>query len=139
MPVKRLNPYLTFDGKAEEAIALYRHALGAHTESFLRFGEMQGSNVPDEYRSRIVHAELRIGENLLMLNDAAPGRQLPGEGNMSVYVEFDGELELETRFEALAAGGRIDMPLQQTSWAERFGILTDRLGVRWMFHCSRQP
>ena len=64
MPIKKLNPYLIFNGTAEKAVKLYESALGAKTEGLMRFGDVPGMNVAPEHKSRVMHALLRIGEGV---------------------------------------------------------------------------
>lgn len=136
MAIKQLNPYLNFDGTAAKAIALYEKALGAKTEGLQRFGEVQGMPVAPENKDRVMHAVLHIGAGLVMISDGMPGVPVPKESNMSVTLDFDDVKEMEQRFDALAAGGTITMPLQDTFWGARFGMLKDAFGIQWMFNCQ---
>lgn len=136
MAIKDLNPYLTFNGTAEQAIKLYESALGAKTESLMRWGDVPGMNVPAEQGGRVMHALLRLGESVLMAGDAMPDRPVAKEGNAHVCLHFDDIADMAKKFEALAAGGQVAMPLENTFWGARFGMLTDAFGVRWMFNCE---
>lgn len=136
MPVKELNPYLNFPGKSAEAIALYQKALGAEVVHVQRFGDVPGMQVPPDAKERVMHAHLRIGGGTIMISDGPPGVPVPAESNTHVSLQFDDPNEMTGRFEALAAGGQITMPLQDTFWGARFGMLTDRYGIRWMFNCD---
>ena len=137
MSIKKLNPYLTFNGTAAEAIQLYERALGAKTESLQRFGETPGMTVSDEHEGRVMHAQLRVGEGVVMLSDAPPGKPVATEGNVHVCLDLDDLADTTTKFNALAAGGKITMPLQDTFWGATFGMLTDAYGVNWMFNCTK--
>lgn len=134
MAIKQLNPYLNFDGTAGKAIELYQRALGAKVENLQRFGDMPGSNPPPEAKDRVLHASLRLGPGLVMLSDTMPGMPFTPEGNAHVCLDFDDAAEMARRFDALATGGKITMPLQDTFWGAKFGMLTDAFGVRWMFN-----
>jgi PhnB protein len=136
MAIKQLNPYLNFDGTAAKAIALYEKALGAKTEGLQRFGDVQGMPTAPENKDRVMHAVLHIGAGLVMISDGMPGVSVPTESNMSVTLDFDDTKEMEQRFDALAAGGKITMPLQDTFWGARFGMLKDAFGIQWMFNCQ---
>jgi PhnB protein len=93
--------------------------------------------VPAEHKQRVVHARLRIGEGIVMISDAPPDMAVALEGNVHVCLDFDQVTDATARFDALAQGGKITMPLQDTFWGATFGMLTDAFGVRWMFNCTK--
>ena len=134
MAIKQLNPYLNFDGTAEKAIKLYETALGARTESIQRFGEVPGG--APENKNRVMHALLRVGEGVLMISDTQPGMPRTLGDQLHIALDFDDLAEMARRFEALAAGGKVTMPLQDTFWGARFGMLTDAHGINWMFNAN---
>ena len=134
MAIRQLNPYLNFDGSAAKAIALYEKALGAKTENVQRFGDVPGGK--PENKDRVMHAVLKIGAGVVMLSDTMPGMPFTAEGNQHICLDFDDANDLAARFDALSAGGKITMPLQDTFWGAKFGMLTDAYGVRWMFNCE---
>lgn len=136
MPIKQLTPYLNFDGTATKAIALYERALGAKTEHVQRFGEMPGGSPSPENKDRVLHALLRLGETAVMISDTMPGMPLPVGRNVHVCLEFDDVSEMTAKFDALGQGGTITMPLQDTFWGAKFGMLTDAYGISWMFNCT---
>lgn len=136
MAIRKLNPYLNFNGTAAKAIALYERALGAKTEHVMRFGEAGGMPVAPENKDRVMHAHLRIGEGVVMLSDTMPNMPAPAESNVHVMLDFDDPAEMTEKFNALAAGGQVTMPLQDTFWGAKFGMLTDAFAIRWMFNCE---
>jgi PhnB protein len=136
MAIKKLNPYLAFDGTADKAIKLYESALGAQTETVSRFGDVPGSDTPPEHKNRVMHAVLRIGEGVIMISDGPPGKPVAVEGNVHITLDFDDPAELTQRFDALAKGGKITMPVQDTFWGAKFGMLTDAYGIQWMLNCD---
>jgi PhnB protein len=137
MAIKKLNPYLNFDGTAAEAIKLYERVLDAKTEGTMRFGDMPGSDTPPQHKDRVIHALLHIGEGVIMISDTMPGTPFSTEGtNTHVCVDFSDADDMVRRFDALAAGGKVTMPVSDTFWGAKFGMLTDRFGVRWMFNCT---
>jgi PhnB protein len=85
-----------------------------------------------------MHALLRIGPGVVMVSDTMPGQPLPRGANIHVCLDFDDVDDLRRRFEALAAGGTITMPLQDTFWGATFGILVDAYGVGWMLNCTKK-
>jgi PhnB protein len=137
MAIKQLNPYLNFDGTAGEAIQLYEQALGAKTENLQHFGDVPGMPVPPEHKKRVIHALLRLGQGTIMISDTQPGTPFTAEGNVHVCLDFDDATDMTAKFEALAQGGKVTMPLQDTFWGAKFGMLTDAYGVRWMFNWTK--
>lgn len=140
MAITKLNPYLIFNGTAEKAIKLYENALGAMTENIMRFGDVDapGMKVSPEHEGRVMHAVLRIGEGVVMVSDSMPDRPVPTEGNVHVALHFTDAAEMAKKFDALAAGGKVTMPLQDTFWGATFGELTDAFRVQWMFNCEKK-
>jgi PhnB protein len=135
----RITPYLFFDGDCEEAFARYADVLGGEILAMMpHTGTPAEGEVPPEWRAKILHACMRIGDDLLMASDAPPGRQQVPQG-FSVSLHPEDEAEAERVFAALSEGGTVTMPLAETFWARRFGMLTDRYGTPWMINCSRDP
>jgi PhnB protein len=139
MAIKKLNPYVAFaGGRAEEAIKLYERALGAKTEQVLRYGDVPQQECAASDKKLVMHACLRIGDERLMVNDLPPGHPAPRDSNMSVVIDVDDLTELAHKFEALSAGGKVEVPLHDTFWGGKFGILSDAFGVRWMFNSEQK-
>ncbi len=137
MAIKQLNPYLNFNGTAEQAIKLYESALGAKADNVMRFGDQAGMPVAPADKNRVMHAVLKLGTGTVMISDTMPNQPVSTEGgNVHVSLDFDDVTEMTTKFGALAKGGSITMPLQDTFWGAKFGMLTDAFGVRWMFNCE---
>lgn len=133
----QFNPYLSFNGQCEEAFRFYQQVLGGEIAAMLRYGETPMSeHTPPEWRSKIAHARLIVGREVLMASDAPPDRYEPMKG-ISVTLGIDDPAEAERVFHALAAGGTVMMPIEQTFWAIRFGMLTDRFGTPWMINCEQ--
>jgi PhnB protein len=136
MAIKQLNPYLNFDGTGAKAVALYERVLGAKVETMQRFADIPGEPPKPETADRVMHALLRLGTDVLMISDTQPGMPFNAGNNVHVCLQFDDPAEMGKRFDALAAGGKVDMPLQDTFWGARFGMLTDAYGIHWMFNCT---
>jgi PhnB protein len=136
MAIKKLNPYLNFNGTAAQAIQLYEKVLGAKTEGLMRFGDTPGT-APAE-KDRVMHALLRIGEGVIMASDtmASAPVNTDGRGNVHITLDFDDPMDMARKFEGLATGGKVTMPLQDTFWGARFGMVTDAYGINWMFNCE---
>jgi PhnB protein len=129
-----VQPYLFFGGRADEAIAFYRQALGAQLEMRMTFREAPDPPPPGMlapgWDDKVMHASLRVHGAVLMLSDAmGPGGGFEG---FSLSLTLPDAAAVDTAFAALADGGTVTMPPGKTFWSERFGMLTDRFGVGWM-------
>jgi PhnB protein len=91
--------------------------------------------VPAEWRKKIIHARLKLGDKVLMASDCPPEHYVKPQG-FSVNLDFKSSAEAERVFNALAEKGSVQMPLQQTFWAAKFGMVTDRFGTPWMINCE---
>ena len=128
----KIEPYLFFDGRAEEAIAFYEAAVGAKREMLMRFSESPDP-VPPEMApdpSKVMHASLIIGESRLMISDGCAPSASPFHG-FSLTVTLKDVAEVDRVFAALSEGGEVRMPLGKTFFSPRFGMLADRFGVAW--------
>lgn len=129
----RIEPYLFFDGRCEEAIEFYRKAVGAEVTLLKRYDESPESNgmTPPDAGDKIMHATLRIGGSTVMASD---GRCLgkPNFEGFSLSLTAADDREAERVFAELGAGGTVHQPLIQTFFSSRFGMLADRFGVQWM-------
>jgi PhnB protein len=133
----QLNPYLTFDGNCEAAFRFYEKALGGKIEAMLTHeGSPAASQVPAHWLKKILHARLSVGGEVLMGSDAPPDRREPMKG-FSVTLSVSDPREAERIFEALSEDATVRMPMQETFWALRFGMLVDRFGTPWMVNCER--
>jgi PhnB protein len=131
-----LNPYLNFPGTCEEAMTFFAKVLNGNIEAMMRFeGSPMEKNVPPERIKKIMHARIRWGDHTLMASDAAPDRFKPMQG-FSVSINLNDTAEAERIFGALTEGGTVEMALQQTFWAKRFGAFTDRFGTPWLINCE---
>jgi PhnB protein len=133
----RLIPCLTFNGQCEAAFKFYEQCLGGRIVTMMpHAGSPMEEHVPPEWRSKILHASLIVGDQELMGSDAPPDRYEEPKG-FSVSLHVKGPADAERAFYALAEGGTVKMPLQQTFWTVRFGMLVDRFGIPWMFNCEQ--
>jgi PhnB protein len=136
MAIKKLNPYLNFDGTAEKAIKLYESALGAKTDRIMRFGDVAEMKVEPAHRNRVMHAALFIGEGVIMVSDCMPDQPFTTGDSVHVSLDFDDAADMTKKFDALAAGGKVLMPVQDMFWGAKFGMLKDAYGISWMFNCD---
>ena len=134
----QLNPYLSFNGKCEEAFKYYEKVLGGKVAMMMKYeGSPMADQTPREWRDKVMHARLIVGDEVLMGSDAPPDRYEPMKG-ITVTLGVDEPSDAERIFGALAEGGTVQMPIQQTFWAARFGMLTDRFGTPWMINCEQR-
>ena len=129
----QVQPYLFFDGRCEEAVEFYRRALGAEVEMLMRFKdcpEPEHRPSPDT-ENKVMHCALRIGETTVMASDG-DARGSPASRAFRCRSRRADVAEAERLFNALADGGQVQMPLAETFFSPRFGMVADRFGVPWM-------
>jgi PhnB protein len=133
----QVNPYLFFKGQCEEAFELYATCLGGKIEAMLSHeGTPASDHVPPEWRSKIIHARLVVGDTILMGSDDPSDRYQEPRG-LSVSLSVDSPAEAERVFHALAQGGKVRIQLEQNFFAVRYGTLVDRFGTPWMIVCQQ--
>ena len=129
-----VHPYIAYKGNCREAIDFYKGALGAHVLFVQTVGE---SPMPEMGPAdNIMHCSLKIGDSTIMMcDDPRPG-DASGSGNISLAISVSGAEQARRLFGNLAGGGAVIMPLEKTYWAELFGMVTDKYGVKWMVNCE---
>jgi len=133
-----LSPYLSFDGRCEAAFKFYEKALGGKIVAMMTYGETpMKDQTSAEWRGKIAHARLTFGDKVLMGGDPPPEHYQPAKG-ISVMFGVDEPAEAERVFKALSENATVQMPIAETFWARRFGMLVDQFGVPWMINCERQ-
>lgn len=132
-----LNPYLTFDGTAGEAMKFYQSVLGGEL-SLSTFGE-SGMPISPEQKDKIVHARLENDELTFMASDGSPDHPVHMGDNISMSIMGSDGAALTKYFEGLSEGGKVDMPLAKQFWGDTFGMLTDKFGIHWMVNISSAP
>ena len=133
-----IQPYLAFNGRCEEAIDFYRKALDAEVNMMLRFKESPDqSMISPENAEKIMHADVKIGDGVLLMSDGMCTGSTKFEGIALSFTVPD-ETVAEKRFNALAEGGEVRMPLTKTFFSPRFGMLQDKFGVGWMIYVAPQ-
>jgi PhnB protein len=134
--MSKLNPHLTYNGQCEAAFQLYERCLGGKIVTMLTWGNSpMADQVPADWRVKIVHATLAVGESVLYGADVLPEQYHPPSG-IHLVLGLDDPAEAERIFEGLSEGGTVQMPLQKTFWAVRFGTLLDRFGISWEINCE---
>ena len=130
----RVQPYLLFSGRCEEAMHFYRDALGAHIDYLIYFKDSPMPDyAPQGWTDKVMRAQLRIGDTTLLASDEPAS--LPPQG-VSVALDITDPIRAAELFEKLALNGQIILPLQPTPWTTAFGALTDRFGINWIFNSS---
>jgi PhnB protein len=133
--MKGANPYLNFPGNTMEVFDFYRSVLGGEFLGVMRYRDFgdNGMGVPEGELDKIAHIALPLGgENMLMATDTLESQPLTAGNNFYIHLETDDVQEAERVFQGLSNGGSVEMPLETTEWAEKYGSLRDRFGVQWM-------
>jgi PhnB protein len=129
----QLEPYLFFHGRCEEALNFYAQCLRGEIKGLNRFaGSPMEGQVDAGFRDKIMHASFEAGGVKFMASDGRPGPAPDGEDDIALCISTNDAAEGERIFNALAAGGSVEMPLADAFWGGKFGSLTDRFGVQWM-------
>src|SRR6476469_9115454 len=131
-----IKPYISFKGNCEEAINFYKDKLGAELLFMQRYGEspMKGKG-PDD---KIMHCSIKVGDSVIMACDNVFEEHPTIVGNnISLAIGGKDVAEADSTFEGLSEGGKVLMPMQETFWALRFGMLTDKFGINWMFNVDK--
>jgi PhnB protein len=133
----QLNPHLNFNGECAEAFGFYERLLGGRIEYRMTWGESpMADKVDKEMHDKVIHLTFVLGGTTLTAGDAPPGRFEKPQG-FSITLDLDDPEEAQRIYDAFAKEGRVQMPLEQTFWAERFGMVVDRFGTPWMINCRR--
>lgn len=129
-----VKPYIAFTGNCEEAINFYKDCMDGE---ILYMGKYEGSPMEEDGNGdKILHCTLKVGDSHIMACDNMHGEN-PSGSNISLAVGTSDAAQAERYFERMAEGGTVTMPMQETHWAERFGMLTDKYGINWMFNCDK--
>lgn len=133
-----LNTYLHFKGNCDEAFRFYEQNLGGHIVMRQTYGDSPaGPQSSPAMKDKIIHARIKIGDTILMGSDAPPERFSPPQGfSLSLSAKTPGEAD--KIFAALSAGGQVHMPIAESFFAHRFGMLIDKFGVPWMVICQKE-
>ena len=137
--MKNTNIYLIFDGNCRKAMEFYKRCLGGELH-LVTYAEMPGggcADFPKETKDWIMHASLTTGPAVLMASDRHQGIQIQQGNNFFVSINCESVGEAEKFFKSLSENGKAAMPLQETFWAERFAMLTDQFGIKWMVNLEK--
>ena len=128
----QVQPYLFFDGRCDEALEFYKKVLGAKVDMLMRFKDAPDqSMISPGSHDKVMHAAVHVGDTQLLMSD---GRCLgkPNFQGFALTITASDAAEGERHFNALADGGQVQMPLAETFFASRFGMVADKFGVGWM-------
>jgi PhnB protein len=137
----KINTYLNFDGKAEEAFTFYKSVFGGEFAMVSRMTDAPGTeNLPDDEKKRIMHISLPIGDEMLMASDIIPsmGHKLQFGNYAYISVFTESRQEADRIFNGLSPGGEIEMPMEDAFWGDYFGSFKDKFGVNWMINFPTQ-
>jgi len=132
-----LNPYLSFNGQCETAFKFYERVLGGKIVAMMTYaGSPMEDQTASEWRNKIMHARLSVGDEVLMGSDAPPNCYQEMKG-ICVTLGIDDPNDAERIFDALSENGTMQLPIQKTLWAARFGMLVEQFGTPWMINCEQ--
>ena len=132
----QLQPYLFFDGRCQEALDFYRRTIGAEVPVVMRWKdcpEPPPPGAPPMPADKVMHAQVRIGDTTFMASDGRCQGKPEFQG-FALSLTAASEAEADRLFAALSDGGQVQMPLTQTFFSPRFGMVADRFGVSWMVY-----
>lgn len=134
-----IKPYISFKGNCEEAMNFYKEKLGAEVLFMGRYGDSPMAEQAPGNGDKILHTSIKIGDSVIMACDNVFDGDNPTivGNNISLAIGSNDIDHAEKTFEAMSDGATIVMPMQETFWAERFGMLTDKFGINWMFNCDK--
>ena len=133
----KVQAYITFGGRCEEALEFYTKSIGAEVSGLMRWKESPEADMkgPPGWEEKIMNAAFRIGESQLMADDGMGDKTAEFKG-MTLAIEVADDAEARRVFTALGEAGNVTMPLMKTFWTSSFGMLTDKFGVPWMVNVA---
>jgi PhnB protein len=132
-----IQPYLIFDGNCEEAVKYYTQTFGGEILFSVRYSEMPPHpefKLAKDWENKILHTVFKIRGVEVLASDNHPGMPFIAGNNVHINVNYDKTTDPTPAFNKIAEGGKVNMPLQQTFWAIKYGQVTDRFGICWMFN-----
>ena len=131
-----INPYINFNGNAEEAFIFYRSVFGGEFSKIIRFKDLSGPefSVSENEANKIMHIALPIGNNTLMANDVPEfmGKVNENENRSKISISVESREEADKLFNRLSVDGSIEMPIGESPWGSYFGMFRDKYGIEWM-------
>jgi PhnB protein len=134
--VAQINPYINFNGNAEEAFIFYKSVFGGEFAKIIRFKDISSPEFPvaENDANKIMHIALPIGKNILMANDVPEcmGRTNENENRSKISISAENKEEADKLFNGLSVGGQIEAPIGDSPWGTYFGMFRDKYGIEWM-------
>jgi PhnB protein len=131
-----INPYLNYNGNAEEAFHFYKSVFGGEFAKVIRFKDISSPEFPvtENEAEKIMLIALPIGKNILMANDVpeSMGKTNENENRSKISISAESKEEADTLFNGLSAGGQIEMPITDSPWGSYFGMFRDKYGIEWI-------
>lgn len=133
----QINPYIHFNGNAEEAFTFYKSVFGGDFAMVMRFKDMvfEGSIATDEEANKIMHIALPIGNHDILMGSDSPsalGMHNENETRSKISISAESKEEADKLFNGLSVGGQVEMPIQDSPWGSYFGMFRDKFGIEWM-------
>ncbi|WP_026752476.1 MULTISPECIES: VOC family protein [Sediminibacterium] len=133
----QINPYIHFNGNAEEAFEFYRSAFGGEFAMVMRFKDMEfeGSIAKETEANKIMHIALPVGKNNILMGSDTPealGVHNLNETRSKISIGAESKEEADHLFNSLSTGGQIEMPIGDSPWGSYFGMFRDKFGIEWM-------
>ena len=134
----QINPYINFNGNAEEAFLFYKSVFGGEFAMLVRFRDMPGepnNSITDREGNKIMHIALPIGKSNVMMGSDVPefmGQVNENENRSKISVSTESKEEADKIFNGLSAGGNIEVPIDESPWGSYFGMFRDKYGIEWM-------
>jgi PhnB protein len=132
----QINPYINFNGNAEEAFTFYKSVFGGEFAKIMRFKDLSSPLFPvsENDANKIMHIALPIGKNILMANDVPEslGQTNENENRSKISISAESKEEADKLFNGLSVGGQIEAPIGDSPWGSYFGMFRDKYGIEWM-------
>jgi PhnB protein len=132
-----INPYIHFNGNAEEAFTFYKSAFGGDFAAIVRFKDMNFEGAPNlkKEAEKIMHIALPIGKHDMLMGSDTPeqlGKHNETETRSKIFISTESKKEADNIFNGLSKGGQIEMPMEDSPWGTHFGMFRDKFGIEWM-------
>ena len=133
----QINPYIHFNGNAEEAFTFYKSVFGGDFATLVRFKEikMEGQSFTESEADKIMHIALPIGKHSVLMASDTPeflGKHNENENRSKISISAESKEEADKIFNGLSAGGKVEMPIADSPWGSYFGMFRDKYGIEWM-------
>ena len=139
----QINPHINFNGNVEEAFTFYKSVFGGEFAILMRFKDISSPEFPvaENDANKIMHIALPIGKSILMANDVPEilGRTNENENRSKISIKAESKEEADKLFNGLSSGGKIEMPISDSTWGSYFGMFRDKYGIEWMVDFASNP